>query len=82
MSCHAVQQESEFLGPHPMMEPLEATAAQAIISRRAGLSAALAGQPVGQVRYCSAPAFAARCKTAFCLDACQFKLRMLRPVPN
>ena len=46
-----MRQEAEFLGPHPMMEPLEAAAAQAIIRRRAGLGAALAGRSALQVRF-------------------------------
>ena len=66
MSCDATQQESEFLGPHPMMEPLEAAAAQTIVRRRAGLGAALAShRPAVQVSYCYAPASAAISKTAF-----------------
>ncbi len=39
----AAQEESVYLGPHPMMEPLEAAAAQAAMRHRDGLSAVLAG---------------------------------------
>ena len=45
----AAPEEAVYLGPHPLMEPLEAAAARAAVRQRGGLPGALAAEVPMQV---------------------------------